>query len=144
MRLPAQTRAESSAAQYRTMIERIRYEGAYPTYERAEETARTVLTALGGQLDDASRTELAALLPPEAARLLHSAPPASRPLTGWAFVKQLAEQTGRSLATTRWDVGSVLTAVPHLVGPAVTDRAIAGLPSGYALLFGRPQLVQAA
>ncbi|NJQ07804.1 DUF2267 domain-containing protein [Streptomyces lonarensis] len=144
MRLPARTRAESATAPYRNLIERIRYEGAYPTHERAEEITRTVLTALGSQLDDAARSELAALLPPDAARLLCSAPPAEHPLTGWAFVKRLSEETGRSLASTRWDVGSVLTAVPHLVGPAVTDRAIASLPSGYALLFGRPQLVQAA
>ncbi len=37
--------------------------------------------------------------------------PYAQPLTGWAFVKDLAARSGASLATTGWDTGSVFAAV---------------------------------
>ncbi|WP_405826652.1 DUF2267 domain-containing protein [Streptomyces sp. NBC_00838] len=129
---------------YDQMLEQVRYEGAYPTRERAERTTRIVLSALGRQLTPDERAEVAASLPVDAARILMAEPPAAEPLTGWGFVKDLATRTGGTPATTRWDVGTVLTLVGHLAGDDLLDRLLAQLPSGYALLFGRAELVQAA
>ncbi|WP_372498313.1 DUF2267 domain-containing protein [Streptomyces marispadix] len=129
---------------YAQMLERVRYDGAYPTWERAEETLRDVLAALGRRLAGQERAELAARLPREASAILTAQTPESDRLTGWAFVKDLAVRTGGTLATTRWDVGSVLGVVAHLAGPELLDRVLARLPSGYAILFGRAELVQAA
>ncbi|QPP10320.1 DUF2267 domain-containing protein [Streptomyces bathyalis] len=129
---------------YAQMLERVRYDGAYPTRERAEETLRAVLAALGRRLTGEERAELAARLPHEAAAVLTSRAPESDQLTGWAFVKDLAVRTGGTLATTRWDVGSVLGVVGQLAGPELLDRVLARLPSGYAILFGRAELIQAA
>ncbi|GAA2069659.1 hypothetical protein GCM10009801_19670 [Streptomyces albiaxialis] len=129
---------------YVQMLERVRYDGAYPTREKAEEVTTAVLTALGRRLTGEERVGLAARLPVEAARLFVSSAPEADRLTGWAFVKDLASRTGGTLATTRWDVGSVLGAVAQLAGPELLDRILAQLPSGYAILFGRPELTQAA
>ncbi|MET7440387.1 MULTISPECIES: DUF2267 domain-containing protein [unclassified Streptomyces] len=141
---PAAPAASAAGVTFEQMLEKVRYEGAYPTRRRAEDVARRVLEALGRQLTGDERVELAARLPREAAAFLASQIPSGKPLTGWGFVKDLAERTGGSPATTRWDTGSVLGVVARLAGDDLTSRIIRQLPDGYALLFGRAQLVQAA
>ncbi|WP_069169960.1 DUF2267 domain-containing protein [Streptomyces griseus] len=126
------------------VLEKVRYDGAYPTRERAEEAVRLVLAGLGRQLTGEERVDLAARLPVEAALVLTAEIPALEPLTGWGFVKDLATRTGATLATTRWDTGSVLATVAGLAGPELMTRVLRRLPPGYALLFGRAELTQAA
>ncbi|WP_242432762.1 DUF2267 domain-containing protein [Streptomyces sp. Root1310] len=129
---------------FEQMLERVRYEGAYPTRARAEQSVRTVLAALGRQLTGDERVALAARLPHEAAVGFTSEIPTTEPLTGWGFVKDLASRTGGTMATTRWDTGTVLRVVAQLAGEDLLSRVLARLPGGYALLFGRAELVQAA
>ncbi|MEU0071524.1 DUF2267 domain-containing protein [Streptomyces sp. NPDC006332] len=129
---------------FEQMLQRVRYEGAYPTRARAEETLRAVLAAFGRQLTGDERVELAARLPHEAAVTFTSEIPSTAPLTGWGFVKDLASRTGGTAATTRWDTGTVLRVVAQLAGEDLVTRILAQLPSGYALLFGRAELTQAA
>jgi uncharacterized protein (DUF2267 family) len=126
------------------LLDKVRYNAAYPTRQRAEEAVHAVLAALGRQLAGPERDELAARLPQQAARTLTTQQPTGEPLTGWGFVKDIAAHTGGSHATTRWDTGSVLIAVADLAGPGLLTRVLAALPPGYALLFGRAELVQAA
>ncbi|PAN03375.1 hypothetical protein CJI59_00320 [Streptomyces sp. Alain-F2R5] len=132
------------AMSYGQMLEQVRYNGAYPTRERAEQVVSAVLAALGRRITGEERVELAARLPREAARIFAAEIPGTQELTGWAFVRDLASRTGGTLATTRWDVGSVLGVVARIAGPALLDRVLAQLPSGYAILFGRAELTQAA
>lgn len=139
-----QPAARAEAPAFEDMLEKVRYDGAYPTRERAEEAVRLVLAGLGRQLTGDERVELAARLPLEAARILTAEIPATEPLTGWGFVKDLASRTGASLAVTRWDTGSVFTAVAGYAGPDLLTRILRQLPSGYALLFGRVELTPAA
>jgi uncharacterized protein (DUF2267 family) len=129
---------------FEQMLQRVRYEGAYPTRARAEESLRAVLAAFGRQLTGDERVELAARLPHEAAVTFTSEIPATESLTGWGFVKDLASRTGGTAATTRWDTGTVLRVVAQLAGEELLRRILAQLPSGYALLFGRAELTQAA
>lgn len=136
--------APHAAMDHTQMLERVRYDGVYATRERAEEVTRAVLAALGRRLTGEERVDLAARLPREAAEILTAQIPENEPLTGWSFVKDLADRTGGTLATTRWDVGSVLGVVAQLAGPDLLDRILAQLPPGYAILFGRPELIQAA
>ncbi|UXY30443.1 DUF2267 domain-containing protein [Streptomyces sp. HUAS TT20] len=124
---------------YEQLLEKVRYEGAYPTRERAEEAVRLVLAGLGRQLTGDERVDLAARLPFEAATILTAQIPDTQPLTGWAFVKDLAARTGATLGTTRWDTGSVLCVVAALAGPDLLTRILHQLPSGYVLLFGRAE-----
>ncbi|MFD9339706.1 DUF2267 domain-containing protein [Streptomyces sp. NPDC060028] len=130
------------AVTFDQMLERVRYEGAYPTRERAEESVRTVLAALGRQITGEERVDLTQRLPLEAALALTSSTPDIDQLSGWSFVKDLAERTGVSPAVARWDTGAVLAAVSALAGPDLLARVLQRLPDGYALLFGQAQLRQ--
>ncbi|WP_282085418.1 DUF2267 domain-containing protein [Streptomyces tendae] len=138
------TTATEPAMSFVQMLEQVRYHGAYPTRERAEDVVSAVVAALGRRVTGEERVELAARLPREAARIFAAQIPGTDSMTGWAFVRDLATRTGGTLATTRWDVGSVLGVVGRLAGPALLDRILAQLPSGYAILFGRAELTQAA
>ncbi|MFC9589977.1 DUF2267 domain-containing protein [Streptomyces sp. NPDC056944] len=129
---------------YEQMLEKVRYEGAYPDRERADEAIRLVLAGLGRQLTGDERVDLAACLPLEAARALTAQIPDFQPLGGWEFVKDLAARSGASLATTRWDTGSVFAAVTAHAGPDLITRILHQLPTGWALLFGRAELNSAA
>ncbi|MET9887481.1 DUF2267 domain-containing protein [Streptomyces sp. NPDC006430] len=127
---------------YDQMLERVRYEGAYPTRERAEEAVRNVLAALGRQIVGNELVELASRLPAEAGLVLTAQVPDAEPLSGWGFVKDLAARNGATPATTRWETGAVLAVVAHLSGPDLLARILCRLPEGWALLFGQAQLRQ--
>ncbi|MGW7139315.1 DUF2267 domain-containing protein [Streptomyces xanthophaeus] len=137
-----QTRTDRipAAMTYDQMLERVRYEGAYPTRERAEKAVRSVLGALGRQITGDERVDLARRLPVEAALVLTATAPGTEQLTGWGFVKDLAARTGVSPAVARWDTGAVLAPISALAGPALLARILQQLPDGYALLFGQAQL----
>ncbi|MFJ9710691.1 DUF2267 domain-containing protein [Streptomyces sp. NPDC101234] len=137
-RIPLQP---APATSYEQVVVNVRYEGAYPTRERAEEAIRLVVAGPGRQL---TGDERAARLPLEAARLLTAQIPDTRPLTGWAFIKDLTARAEASLATTRWDTGAVFAAIAALAGPDLLTRILHQLPSGFALLFGRAELTPAA
>ncbi|MEU9109042.1 DUF2267 domain-containing protein [Streptomyces xanthophaeus] len=124
------------------MLERVRYEGAYPTRERAAEAVHHVLAALGRQLTGDERVDLAQCLPVEAALTLTAQIPERERLTGWGFVKDLAARTGATPAVARWDTGAVLAIVARLAGPDLLARILRQLPCGYALLFGQAELRQ--
>ncbi|MBL1082267.1 DUF2267 domain-containing protein [Streptomyces actinomycinicus] len=132
------------AMTYEQLLEKVRHEGAYPTRARAQEAVDLVLAGLGRQLTGDERVELAARLPLEAARILTQQLPDTQPRTGWAFVEDLAARTGATPAAARWDAGSVLATVAALTDPELLTRILRQLPSGYALLFGRAELTQAA
>ncbi|MGW3328539.1 DUF2267 domain-containing protein [Streptomyces virginiae] len=134
---PAQT-----AMTFDQMLERVRYEGAHPTRERAEEAVRTVLAALGQQLAGDERVDLAQALPVEAALALTAQIPDTEQLTGWGFIKDMAARAGTTPAVARWDTGAVLAVVARLAGPDLLARILRQLPGGYALLFGQAELRQ--
>ncbi|MGW4509265.1 DUF2267 domain-containing protein, partial [Streptomyces sp. NPDC004436] len=96
--------------------------------------------ALGRQLTGEERVDLAQCLPVEAALTLTAQIPAIEQLTGWGFVKDLAERTGTTPAVARWDTGAVLSVVARLAGPDLLARILRRLPGGYALLFGQAEL----
>ncbi|MCX5009488.1 DUF2267 domain-containing protein [Streptomyces sp. NBC_00555] len=137
-----QPRANPSLAAmtFDQMLERVRYEGAYPTRERAAESVHTVLAALGRQVAGDERVDLAQRLPVEAALTLTAQIPDKEQLTGWGFVKDMAARAGGTPATARWDTGAVLAVVTRLAGPDLLARILRQLPDGYALLFGQAEL----
>ncbi|MEU0786099.1 DUF2267 domain-containing protein [Streptomyces sp. NPDC006173] len=141
LREPAAT---GTGMTFQQMLESVRYHGAYSTRQRAEDVTRAVLESLGRQLTGDERAELAACLPTEAAHAFTNQIPEPQPLTGWGFVKDLAARTGTTPAVARWDTGAVLAVIGHIADPGLLDRILHQLPSGYALLFGRAELLQAA
>ncbi len=130
------------ATTFDQMLERVRYEGAYPTRERAEDAVRTVVAALGRQIVGDERVDLAQCLPVEAALALTAQIPDAEQLTGWGFVKDMAARAGTTPAIARWDTGAVLAVVTRLAGPDLLARILRQLPGGYALLFGQAELRQ--
>ncbi|MEU5363105.1 DUF2267 domain-containing protein [Streptomyces sp. NPDC005925] len=127
------------------LIAEVQDAGQYPTAAEAERVTRIVLAALGGHVVGDERVDLARRLPPEAARVVADRIPATRRLTAAEFVDSVAVRVaGATLATARWDVSSVLSVLPPLLGDALTTRILAQLPPGYALLFGRADLSRTA
>ncbi|MEU7717128.1 DUF2267 domain-containing protein [Streptomyces tibetensis] len=127
------------------LVEAVRESGLYPTRSKAEQVTRTVLAALGTHVTGDERVDLARALPTEAARLIASQIPATQRLTAARFVDEVASRTpGATPATARWDVSSVLGALPPLIGDDLVTRILAQLPTGYALLFGRADLTPAS
>ncbi|MBL3666788.1 DUF2267 domain-containing protein [Streptomyces sp. M2CJ-2] len=126
---------------WRELVDAVREAGRYPTGAEAESVTRVVLSALGGHVVGDERVDLARALPEEAARVVASRIPATRPLTAAEFVDSLATRIeGATPATARWDAGSVLSVLSRLVGDALVTRILDQLPPGYALLFGRAEL----
>lgn len=126
------------------LVQRVRVLGEYATRREAERVLRTVLSMLGGHLAEAERAELGRCLPQPAATLLGGQPPANRPLTAAEFVDTLAALIdGATHATARWDASSVLATLAEPAGDDLIRRIIDRLPSGYALLFGKPELTPA-
>ncbi|MEU9172184.1 DUF2267 domain-containing protein [Streptomyces sp. NPDC048420] len=127
------------------LVEAVRDCGQYASRTEAEHVTRVVLSALGGHVTGEERVDLARALPEEAARVVASRIPLNRPLAAAEFVDAVADRiAGATPATARWHVSSVLSVLPELVGDQLVDRVLAQLPSGYALLFGRAELVLTA
>ncbi|MEU8650398.1 DUF2267 domain-containing protein [Streptomyces sp. NPDC048737] len=123
------------------LIAAVRESGRYPTTAEAERVTRTVLSELGSRLTGDERAALARALPAKAAALIESRTPAPRPHSAREFVEAVATRIeGATPATARWHAGSVLGALPPLIGDTLTDRILTQLPPGYALLFGRAEL----
>ncbi|WP_338779359.1 DUF2267 domain-containing protein [Streptomyces sp. DG1A-41] len=137
------TRGDDNA--WTRLIGAVRESGQYPTRSEAERVTRIVLSALGGHVIGDERVDLARALPEEAARVVASQIPATRRLTAAEFVDSVAARIeGATPATARWDVSSVLSVLPSLVGDDLVTRILAQLPAGYALLFGRADLSPAS
>jgi uncharacterized protein (DUF2267 family) len=131
--------------QWNELVTRVREYGRYPTEAETKQVIRVVLSALGGHLTKGVRGQVAERLPATAAETLTYQLPATKPLTAAEFVESVARRLdGATVATARWDVGSVLTVLAEVCGDNLTDRVLADLPPGYALLFGRAELVNAA
>ncbi|MGK3937920.1 DUF2267 domain-containing protein [Streptomyces caeruleatus] len=144
MSAPSGDRA-TRTARWSDLVDAVRDAGQYASAAEAEQVVRVVLAALGDHVTGDERVDLARALPEEAARLVASRIPVNRPLTAPEFVDAVAGRIeGATPATARWDVSSVLSVLPKLVGDELVDRLLSQLPSGYALLFGKAELVPAA
>ncbi|MFJ9461633.1 DUF2267 domain-containing protein [Kitasatospora sp. NPDC101447] len=129
---------------HRRLLRQVRTLGRYTTDEEAERALHAVLAVLGSQLTGEERCDLAAVLPERARAVFAAQIPLPEPVAAPAFVEAVARALNTSLAGARWDASSVLVALADLAGRQFTDRLLNGLPRGYALLFGRADLVAAA
>ncbi|MFJ1707396.1 DUF2267 domain-containing protein [Kitasatospora sp. NPDC088346] len=130
--------------QYRLLLQQVRTLGRYTDDEEAERVLHAVLAALGSQLTGEERCDLAAALPERARATFALQAQLPETVAAPAFVEAVARTLKTSLTAARWDASSVLAALTNLVGDRLTDRLLAHLPRGYALLFGRADLTVAA
>ncbi|MFI7140241.1 DUF2267 domain-containing protein [Streptomyces massasporeus] len=143
-RVTTKPHAQVDDVTWTQLIEAVRQSGRYATLQEAEQVTRTVLSALGTHVTGDERVDLARALPVEAARLIAAQIPVTHRLTAARFVDEVAARTpGATSATARWDVSSVLSALPPLIGDDLITRILNRLPAGYALLFGRAELAPA-
>jgi uncharacterized protein (DUF2267 family) len=126
------------------LIQQVRDLGDYDTDQEAADVLQAVLTVLGGQLVGEERRDLAAALPREARTVFAGQTPLTEPKDARAFVATVADTLDVTPAQARWHTSSALTALGALAGPALTDRILARLPRGHALLFCRAELAPAA
>ncbi|MFI8456940.1 DUF2267 domain-containing protein [Kitasatospora sp. NPDC085464] len=129
---------------YRLLLRQVRDLGRYTSDQEAERVLTAVLAVLGSQLTGDERCDLARALPERARTVFAGQIPLPRPVAAPALVEAVARTLNTSLAGARWDVSSVLAALVTLAGDDLTDRILAHLPRGYALLFGRADLATAA
>lgn len=130
---------------WQELVDRIRTTGRYDSDAEAERVLRAVLTVLGGHVVGDERCELVRVLPTEAGALLAAQVPVTEPVTAPGFVDRVARALAPfTPAEARWATSTVLTVVADEAGDALTRRILAGLPRGYALLFGLAELAPAA
>ncbi|MEW2301441.1 DUF2267 domain-containing protein [Streptomyces sp. NPDC006655] len=121
-------------------LDHVKERGEYPTLQEAERATRVVLALLGAHVLGEVRAQLAARLPEGFALILLNPLQSAEPLSPERFVRATAAWIeGATEQTAAWDVSAVLSTVADAVGEGLLQQILLQLPSGYDLLFGRPQ-----
>ncbi|MFB7560928.1 DUF2267 domain-containing protein [Streptomyces brevispora] len=126
---------------HEAFLAHVRERGEYESLDEAERVARVVLALLGAHLVGEVRARLAARLPEEFALILLNPLQSAEPLSPERFVRAAAAWIeGATERTAAWDVSAVLSTVADTAGDDLMGEILIQLPTGYDLLFGRPQL----
>lgn len=125
---------------HEAFLAHVREGGEYESLDEAERAARVVLALLGAHLVGDVRARLAARLPEEFALILLNPMQSAEPLSPERFVRAAAAWIeGATERTAAWDVSAVLSTVADTAGDDLMGQILLQLPTGYDLLFGRPQ-----
>ncbi len=124
---------------YDEFLARVRERGEYADQQEAERITRAVLGVLAGRLSPGEVKDLAAQLPGQAAAALMSNGPAEA-FGVQEFLRRVAAATGASEKTAEWDASAVLCTVADAISGGELNDVLTQLPSGYAVLFGKPTL----
>ncbi|MEU5313777.1 DUF2267 domain-containing protein [Streptomyces sp. NPDC021562] len=121
-------------------LDHVKERGEYRTPQEAERATRVVLALLGAHLLGEVRAQLAARLPEGFALILLNPLQSAEPLSPERFVRATAAWIeGATEQTAAWDVSAVLSTVADAADDDLLQQILLQLPSGYDLLFGRPQ-----
>ena len=118
----------------------VRERGSYDDQTEAEKVTRAVLRVLSERLPGGESAHLAAQLP---GRLQDALPEGDAPAASYGveeFVSRVATELGTAPEIARWDASAVLTTVAESVTGGQLNQVLSVLPSGYAVLFGKPDL----
>lgn len=125
---------------YDQFLATVRDRGEYRDQKEAERITQIVLAVLGRRLDPGEAQHLAAQLPVQAAVVLVDQAGPADPMSVREFLATIAERTGSTESTARWDASAVLSTVADAITGGELHDVLGQLPSGYAALFGRPVL----
>ena len=126
---------------YDEFLAQVRDRGEYPNREEAEQVSTAVLEVLATRLTPGEAGDLAAQLPgPLPHALTGPRPGAAERFGVEEFCRRVAERTGGLPPTAEWDASAVLSTVADSVSGGELNHVISQLPSGYAPLFGKPEL----
>jgi uncharacterized protein (DUF2267 family) len=118
----------------------VRDRGEYDSRQEAERVSRAVLAVLANRITPGEANDLSAQLPPP---LRTAARPHEGRLGSFGvdeFCHRVAQRVGGHLRTAEWDASAVLSTVAEAVPGGELNQLLSQLPSGYATLFGKPEL----
>ncbi|WP_028813659.1 DUF2267 domain-containing protein [Streptomyces flavidovirens] len=122
-------------------LARVRERGEYANQEEAAQVTKAVLDVLAHRITPGEVKDLAAQLPaPLKAALQANGDQRVKSYGVEEFCRRVAERTGARPRTAQWDASAVLSTLAEAVSPGELNQIISQLPSGYAVLFGKPDL----
>lgn len=121
-------------------LTKVRERGQYTDRAEAERVTGVVLGLLGSRLTEGEAKDLASQLPAEMKDLVLSGPEVPGAVGVEDFVALAAEKLETSNETARWDASAVLTTLAESVSGGQLNQVLSQLQSGYAELFGKPDL----
>ncbi|HZG06533.1 MAG TPA: DUF2267 domain-containing protein [Streptomyces sp.] len=126
---------------YDEFLARVRDLGEYADHDEAEHITRAVLEVFAPRITAGEVEDLAAQLPGPLGDVLRDNR-AGRPETFGLeeFYRRVAERTGARPRTAEWDASAVLSTVAEAISGGELNQVLSQLPSGYAVLFGKPEL----
>jgi uncharacterized protein (DUF2267 family) len=119
----------------------VRERGEYADQEEAAQITTAVLEVLAHRITPGEVKDLAAQLPtPLKGALDTNGDQRAETYGVEEFCRRIAERTGGRPRTAQWDASAVLSTLGDAVSPGELNQIISQLPSGYAVLFGKPDL----
>lgn len=121
-------------------LAKVRERGQYENHAEAVRVTAAVLGLLGSRLTRGEAEDLAAQLPAGTKDSLLADPEAQGGFGVEEFVDQVAGRLETTPETARWDASAVLSTVADSVTGGQLNQVLNQLQSGYAELFGKPEL----
>lgn len=121
-------------------LAKVRELGQYPDRAETERITGVVLGLLGARLTRGESEDLDSQLPEEMKGLVLEDPQSLGSAGVEEFVALAAERLATSKDTARSDVSAVLTTLAESISGGQLNQVLSQLPSGYAALFGKPEL----
>ncbi|MGV9567557.1 DUF2267 domain-containing protein [Streptomyces sp. NPDC003480] len=126
---------------YDEFLARVRERGEYAGQDEAATITEAVLGVLAQRISPGEVDDLASQLPGPLGHMPADAKQQQAERFGIEeFYRRVAERIGARPRTAEWDAGAVLTTVADTVSGGELNQIISQLPSGYAVLFGKPDL----
>ncbi|MEV4680580.1 DUF2267 domain-containing protein [Streptomyces kurssanovii] len=122
-------------------LARVRERGEYADQAEAAEITTVVLETLAHRITPGEAKDLSAQLPGALKEALKVDGEQRAESYGVEeFCRRVGERTGARQQTAQWDASAVLSTLADAVSPGELNQIISQLPSGYAVLFGKPDL----
>ncbi|MGX1274294.1 DUF2267 domain-containing protein [Streptomyces phaeoluteigriseus] len=122
-------------------LARVRERGEYHSQDEARLITERVLDVLSERISPGEVKDLASQLPAPFGQALTAVEHEQAEDFGIEeFYRRVAERSGARPRTAQWDAGAVLSTVADAVSGGELNQVISGLPSSYAVLFGRADL----
>ncbi|MBQ1082311.1 MULTISPECIES: DUF2267 domain-containing protein [Nocardiopsis] len=126
---------------YDEFLAEVRDAGEYEDQREAEQVTRAVFSVLAQRLPGTSLDHLAAQIPEPLDEALRPEDQLeAEPFGVEEFHSRVAEETGARPLTAQQDSGAVLSTVAKAVSGGELNQLLSHLPSGYAVMFGKPEL----
>ncbi|MDN3296405.1 DUF2267 domain-containing protein [Streptomyces ficellus] len=126
---------------YDEFLAQVRERGEYADQAEAEQVTQAVLAILAQRITPGEAKDLAAQLPGDLGQAL--AVGDERQVESYGveeFLSRVAERTGARPRTAEWDASAVLSTLAETVSGGELNQLLTQLPSGFAALFGKPEL----